>query len=118
MISWVLILNQIVKCAARSKGHILDLVLTSGFLPINVNLVDFHASDHKANVFNVPLSCPTGKPCANVLSCVLNTYYASKSFMWQQCSGPLANSLNTICLSFLDHFAPLKVRKKMHNPSP
>ena len=46
-------LNQTVKGATHSNGHILDLVLTSGFLLINVNLVHFYVSDHKAIVFNV-----------------------------------------------------------------
>ena len=66
-------LNQIVKGATHSKGHTLDLVLTSGFLPMTVNLIDFYVSDYKAIVFNVPLSPPTGEPCATVLLRVLNT---------------------------------------------
>ena len=90
-------------------------------------LLTFMSQIIKAIVFSVPLSPPTGEPCATVLLRVLNADSAceafsntlnSSSFMQQQCWDALDNSFNTACLPIIDHIAPLKIRKKKHNPSP
>ena len=49
-------LTQAVQDPAHSKGHILDLVLSSGLSPDNLTIKDICLLDHKAVLFNIILS--------------------------------------------------------------
>ena len=80
----------------HSKRETLDLVLISGFLLMNMNLIDFYVSDHKAIVYNVPLSPPTGLvPVFLMLILPVNSVklqYHNFKLLKQQYLDALANS--------------------------
>lgn len=79
-------LNQHVKKPTHGKGHILDLVLTSGLCVGNVNMADFALSDHKAVLFEVPLVSPDPLPTALTRSRPLNSHHVLQFF--QKCVLP------------------------------
>lgn len=71
-------LTQSVNAPTHSKGHIQDLVLSSGFCPLNVAITDISISDHKAVTFMSPLpSSPLPKLIPITKSCIFNAGSAS-----------------------------------------
>lgn len=64
-------LTQSVNAPTHTKGHILDLVLSSGFCPMNVVMTVVFISDHKAVTFKAPLpSYLLQKPIPITKSCI------------------------------------------------
>ncbi len=68
-------LNQFVDCFTHNKGHILDLVISSGSLVSQLSTVDLGLSDHLAIFFDLYL------PGANISSSRIVTYGDQLSFL-------------------------------------
>ncbi len=110
-------LNQFVDCFTHNKGHILDLVISSGSLVSQLSTVDLGLSDHLAIFFDLYL------PGANISSSRIVTYrkwrsielsvFIDSSLSSFSSSDPLetkVSMLNSVLLSGLDTFAPQKSR--------
>ena len=126
-------LVQSVMAPTHQKGHILDLVLSSGFSVSNVNIVDTGVSDHFMILFESALFCPTPpSPSSYSLVRAINSTTAShfsNSFMLSlspavldslsSCTDTedLLTLFNTSCLATLDSVAPLKQKRCKPNRS-
>ncbi len=113
-------LNQFVDCFTHNKGHILDLVISSGSLVSQLSTVDLGLSDHLAIFFDLYL------PGAYISSSRIVTYRKWRSIELSDFSvfidsslssfssfDPLetkVSMLNSVLLSGLDTFAPQKSR--------
>ena len=115
-------LIQSVKGATHSRGHTLDLVLSSGFSLGCLNLVDMLVTDHKAVVFKVPLQLSIPSLHLTTHSHTLNTGSAAKlcnafnsssfnSTLFPLNPDALLNSFNGQCLSIFNQIALFKTRK-------
>ena len=111
--------TQSVNAPMHSKGHVLDLVLISGFCPMNVVITDVFISDHKVVTFKAPLpSSLLPKLIPITKSRIFNDDYATK---FRNCfahfitlsNNPddLLTSCNNHCQSTLDLIAPIKIRE-------
>ncbi len=110
-------LNQFGDCFTHNKGHILDLLISSGSLVSQLSTVDLGLSDHLAIIFDLCL------PGAYISSSRIMTYRKWRSielsvFIDSSLSSfssfdPLetkVSMLNSVLLSGLDTFAPQKSR--------
>ena len=115
-------LTQAVQEPTHSKGHILDLVLSSGLSPDNLTVKDICVSDRKAVLFNIILSQTPFNHNAPVRGRVFNTSSASKfselfsasltAFNSDFNTEELVSLFNHSCQSALGITAPYKNKKK------
>ena len=114
-------LVQSITGATHSRGHTLDLVLSTGICINNIELYEFAASDHKAVLFQTSLPLPAPKPRSSSRSRVFNSnsslhfsqaFLAAPSIPAQTVHSldELVGSFNETCSSILDSIAPLKTK--------
>lgn len=70
-------LIQFVDCFTHNKGHILDLLISSGSLVSQLSTIDLGLSDHLAISFDLYL------PGANISSSRIVTYRKGRSMSFQ-----------------------------------
>lgn len=113
-------LKQHVDCSTHIKGHTLDLVISHGLFLSQFSVTDLGLSDHFAILFSMELSHTNISPFRTVnyrnwKSIDLNDFSAfiESSLSGLTLSDPLEvniSLLNTVLLSGLDLFAPMKSR--------
>lgn len=121
-------LKQSVSGPTHKLGHILDLVLSSGFLINDIYISDTGLSDHWPVVFDcdLPISCSSVYQPPSFLARSLNSATASnfKDLFVASVAGctnsaaqvldveDLVTNFNASCTEVLNKVAPLKVKKK------
>lgn len=122
-------LTQYVKEPTHSKGHTLDLALSSGLSFECPSVLDMPVTDHKAVTFKVPFQIRIPTPYITITSRILNAGSAANFcdafnsssfnlFLSLLAPNALLNSFNGKCLSILDHIAPFKTRTQKPNNLP
>ncbi len=86
-------MNQFVDCFTHNKGHILDLVISSGSLVSQLSTVDLGLSDHLAIFFDLYL------PGANISSSRIVTYRKWRSIELSDFSVFIDSSLSSFSSS-------------------
>ncbi len=95
-------LNQFVDCFTHNKGHILDLVISSGSLVSQLSTVDLGLSDHLAIIFDLYL------PGAYISSSRIMTYRKWRSIELSDFSVFIDSSLSSF-----SSFDPLETKVSM-----
>lgn len=113
-------LKQLVDFSTHNKGHTLDLVISSGSFLSQPYTLDLGLSDHFAVLFNMELENPNISTSRTIIyrnwkSIDLQDFSAfiESSLMCFSFTDPLEDKvslLNSVILSGLDSFAPMKSR--------
>ncbi|XP_029912581.1 uncharacterized protein LOC115362682 [Myripristis murdjan] len=115
-------LTQHVNFPSHSKGHTLDLVISSGLNLGEINQIDFPVSDHNALQFQIPFLFPDSKPTSLFHSRPLNlqsapvfcqafTKYRESVNNTSHTVDELVSVFNSSCTYILDSIAPVRLRR-------
>ena len=120
-------LVQSVSGATHSRGHTLDLVLSTGVPIKNLEISEFPVSDHKAVLFQTSLPSPAYKPCSSSRSRSFNANSSprfTQAFLAVPPKTPahtelsvdqLIDNFNNTCSEILDSIAPFKTKNTKPN---